>query len=135
MGSIVITKVSYNPKQGDEMIELTNLSVQSIPLYDPERPENRWRIPEIFYQFPSGIDLAPGQKLLIVPTTPSEACLSENLSNPLTVQGTVTFSNLPSIIGPYPLHLHDESGLITLERPLQPLTWGWHNSLRHHRHS
>ncbi|MBV7336064.1 lamin tail domain-containing protein [Chloroflexi bacterium TSY] len=121
VGPIAITKLVYNPKQGDELIELTNLSSQSIPLYDPERPGNRWRIPEIFYQFPSGIELAPGQKLLIVPTEPSQVCVSAKLANLVPIQGTATFSNLPSIIGPYPLHLHDKSGLITLERPLQPL--------------
>ena len=70
VGPIVISEIMYRPSQdGDaEYLELTNISNESVVLYDPLK-ETPWRFTDgILYDFPSAepISIGPGQRLLLV---------------------------------------------------------------------
>ena len=54
------------PAAGDEYIKLTNLTTATVKLYDPDFPANVWRIDELLFAFPPGIELAPLASLLVV---------------------------------------------------------------------
>lgn len=72
VGPIVISRVMYHPPEGgDEFIELQNLAATATPLFDPEYPTNTWRLRNaVDFDLPTGVTLAAGEKLLVVPTAP-----------------------------------------------------------------
>ncbi len=72
VGPVVINRVMYHPPDGgDEFIELQNVAATATPLFDPEYPTNTWRLRNaVEFDFPTGVTLAAGEKLLVVPTAP-----------------------------------------------------------------
>lgn len=115
VGPVVISEVMYHPASGDEYIELTNITGYTIPLYDTEKLSNTWRIPNLAYQFPAGITLAPGERLVLTSGDPSAACISGNYAGSANSQ-TGTPGGL-QIIGPFTHLLPDEGSVIRLEKP------------------
>lgn len=72
VGPIVISRAMYHPPDGsDEFIELQNVAATTTPLFDPEYPTNTWRLRNaVDFDLPTGVTLAAGEKLLVVPTAP-----------------------------------------------------------------
>jgi len=72
VGPILITEVQYYPAaNGVEFIELRNNSNLPVPLFDPENPNNTWRIKGISFSVPPGVTLQPGQFLLVSGNSPA----------------------------------------------------------------
>jgi len=78
VGPVVINEMMYDPSPGgatdntrDEFLELRNTSPQAVPLFDPEAPDNTWRIEGgVDYSFPTNVTLPPGGYLLLVSFNP-----------------------------------------------------------------
>jgi hypothetical protein len=85
VGPVVINEIMYSPASGGtEFIELFNRSAQAVPLFDPANPSAAWRFTagvEFIFppadgsnaQYPAGITLAAGERLLVVEGDPEEA--------------------------------------------------------------
>ena len=101
VGPVVISEINYHPATGDEYIELANISDQPVSL-DGEDEDERWRIDGLLYELPPGLTLEPGERLLVVPKSPSDVCLRTE------------FAGERKIIGPYPLPLADDGQRIAL---------------------
>lgn len=109
VGPVVISAIIYNPQSGDEYIELTNISTDAVPLYDPAAPENSWRIlGQGDYPLPPNLTLAPGATLLIV------AGEVEAFRSAYAIADNV------QVIGPYPHALPDTGAKLSLYMPDPP---------------
>jgi len=108
-GIVVISEVMYNPLSGHEFIELTNLADRTVPLFDPDHPQNMWRIDGIGdFRFPPDTTIAPGGVLLVVPIEPS------------IFRSTYRIPASVPIFGPYAGRLNNAGERITLEWPGAP---------------
>ena len=72
IGPIVFNEIHYHPGSlaEDEFVELLNLSTTNAPLYHPDFPTNTWRIDGLSYVFPTNLQLAPAELLLVVAIDP-----------------------------------------------------------------
>lgn len=72
VGPVVFSRIQYHPPAGgDEFLELQNNSTEAVPLYDPEYPENTWRLRDaVNFDFPPAVILEAGAKALVVPIDP-----------------------------------------------------------------
>ncbi len=87
VGPIVISEIMYNPPAGEfEFLELTNVSNQTIPLYDPDFPDNTWDVGGFGFAFPLGIEMRPGEALLIIENAIPPASFAARYSVPAGVQ-------------------------------------------------
>jgi len=73
IGPVVINEIMYNPAgSGLEWIELRNIGGSPVPLYDPLRPGNTWRISGgISFSFPGGASIPAGSYAMVVPISPA----------------------------------------------------------------
>ena len=106
---VKISEIMYNPAAGgDEFIELYNFSGSSVSLYDPQFPENTWRISGVGYNFPPGTELAHEGVALVVAIDP------ETFRTRYGVPASV------GIYGPYTGTLSNGGELIRIEEPDEP---------------
>jgi hypothetical protein len=106
VGPVVISAITYVDRPGHpERIELTNLSQQATPLYDPANPEHTWRIVGAPYQFPTGVEIPPQGKLVLTSADPAQQCAT------VGSQGGIR------ILGPLPFRLADGGESLALEQP------------------
>lgn len=110
IGPIVLNEIHFHPGSlaEDEFVELLNLGDDSVPLFHPDFPTNTWRIDGISYVFPPNIQLAPAERLLVVPLDPEVFRAKYNIAT--NVQ----------IFGPYPGALDNSGERLTLEAPDNP---------------
>lgn len=75
VGPVVINEINYHPlATKDEWIEIKNITAATVPLYDPANPADTWTISDgVDFTFPTGLSLAPGEIMIIVPDTISSA--------------------------------------------------------------
>jgi hypothetical protein len=77
VGPVMISEIMYHPASSlDAFVELRNVSDVPVPLFDPARPANTWRVigvgnPSSEWPLPPGITLAPRQFLLLVSISPA----------------------------------------------------------------
>lgn len=65
---IVISEVMYHSaNDSDDFLEVVNAGADSVPLFDPLRPANTWKIEGMAFRFPPGVTLAKGEFALVVP--------------------------------------------------------------------
>lgn len=110
VSSVVISEVMYNPAAGGiEFVELYNRSAQIVPLFDPANPGNSWRFSSgIEYTFPAGVQLAPGERLVVVGGDPDSFRTSRGLPTSLL------------ILGPFAGSLNNAGERLELSRPSIP---------------
>ena len=109
VGPVVIHEIMYNPDaDGTEFIELKNISGIDVPLFDPQRPQNTWRIGGVNFDLPGGLTLAAGSIALIVPIEPEEYRVAHAVPDDVLV------------LGPYLGRLDNGGERITLWRPDEP---------------
>ena len=109
IGPVVISRLMVRPADGFEWLELTNITDQPVPLYDPSDPRRTWFVGGVFLQFPSGLVIAPYGRLLVAGKEPSEVCLSGEAPADRRV------------VGPFPIALSDGGMTVSLRRPI---VWG-----------
>lgn len=113
VGPVVIQEIMYHPETGrDEFVEIKNISGSDLPLYNPARPINTWRIDGLAYTFPTNLTLPANGLLLVVATNP--AGFRAKYSIPAEVQ----------IVGPFFGVLQDSGERLELQRPDMPPTNG-----------
>jgi hypothetical protein len=67
VGPIVINEIHYNPLvAGNGFVELKNISLNDVPLFDPAHPENNWSVEGVGFTFPTNLTVPPGGLVLIV---------------------------------------------------------------------
>lgn len=109
IGPIIINEINYHPDvNGDEFVELMNVSDNTVPLFDPLAPTNTWKVGGLGYTFPTNISMGPAQLLLLVSTNPASFRGKYNV--PLKVQ----------ILGPVSGALDNNGESLTLEAPDSP---------------
>ncbi len=109
VGPVVISEVHSHPRPGEaEFVELQNLSLDTVPLYDPEHPTNTWRLDGIGFSFPQGREMPSKGLLLVVSGDPS--VFRARYKVPAAVP----------IFGPFPGLLQDDGERLRLLRPDPP---------------
>ncbi len=118
VGPLVISEVMYYSAEAgvenpdDEFIELENITVNPVPLYDPAYPTNRWRLRDaVDFEFPPGITLAAASRLVVVNFTPADAYALAAFRAKFGVP-----ANVP-IVGPFTGRLANDSDSVELVKP------------------
>jgi hypothetical protein len=125
VGPLVIHEIHYHPlspdggvtdNTEDEFIELLNLSAQSVPLFDPLFPTNRWRLQgAVDFVFPPDTTLAPAEAILVVSFDPST-----NATRLTEFRSSFDVPPSVRIFGPYDGKLSNSSDEIELYKPDAP---------------
>lgn len=116
VGPVVLSEIHYHPAAGgDEFVELYNLSDQEVPLYDPARPANTWKLGGVSFEFaPSNVVLAPRGLLLLVQ---GDAQAAARFRAQYAVPAQVPVFNFTGVL--------DNGGeTLTLRRPDEPVAGG-----------
>lgn len=72
IGPVVISEIHYHPDtNGDEFVELLNLTSTPVPLYHTVYPTNAWKLGGVDYDFPTNITLGANATLLVAATDPA----------------------------------------------------------------
>ena len=109
VGPVVINEIQYHPEaNGDEFVELKNITAAAVPLFDPLAPTNTWRLNGLGYEFPTNITLEAQGMLLLVAI------------NPAGFRAKYSVPTNALILGPYAGALQDSGERLTLERPAPP---------------
>jgi hypothetical protein len=105
-GPVVITEIHAAPASPwDAFIELKNITATNVPLHDPARPGNTWRLAGVDADLPADLTLPPGG--LAVLTAGEPAAFRGRWSVPAGVP----------VLGPWPGVLAPDGERLTLERP------------------
>lgn len=125
-GPVVITEIMYNPSTNtasadspsdpDEFVELTNLSSAPVALYDPEHPDNVWKIGGgIGYSFRRFSSIPAHSSILLVSFDPDvQASLAAAFRAKYAVPSGVPLH------GPFSGKLGNSGEPVILLRPDQP---------------
>jgi hypothetical protein len=126
VGPIVISEINYHPadfvnvgqiidNEFDEFIELHNTSGTAVPLFDPVRPANTWRLRDgVDFDFPPNTSVAPNGRILVVSFDPAETVKLDLFRARHNVAASVP------VYGPFGGKLDNSSEAIELERPDVP---------------
>ena len=107
---VILSEVMYHPgADADEFLELRNCTNVAVPLYDPDYPDNTWKVGGgVAYVFPVGASIPSGGYLLLVNTDP--AVFRAKYGVPAGVQ----------VLGPYTGMLNNAGENVKLYRPGEP---------------
>lgn len=106
IGPVVINEIHYHPDlNGDEFIELKNITGLPVPLYDPVTPTNRWRLNGAGFDFPADVTLAENGLLLIVRMDPAAFRVKYGVP-----------AGVP-VYGPFSGELQDSGERLELQKP------------------
>jgi len=106
VGPVVINEIHYHPDaDGEEFIELKNITDAPVALFDPGNPDEAWRLSGLDFVFPTNTALEPGGLLLIVPISPEDFRVRYQVP-----------ANVP-VLGPCNGVLQDSGERLRLERP------------------
>ncbi|MBI5388535.1 MAG: lamin tail domain-containing protein [Verrucomicrobia bacterium] len=106
VGPVVIYEINYHPlADGDEFLELLNLTANAVPLFDPATPTNTWRLNGLGYTFPTNVTLAANGLMLLVRSAP------EVFRAKYAVPAEVP------VLGPYPGALQQNGERLELQSP------------------
>ncbi len=91
IGPVVISEIHYHPAtNGDEFVELFNLTGSPVPLYHTTYPTNAWKLGGIGYDFPTNVTLASNATLLVVATNPAAFRAKYNVPTNVLIFGPYT---------------------------------------------
>ena len=123
VGPIVFSEIMYAPRPLgsnantlEEYVEISNLSGDTVPLYDPLHTTNTWKIQGgISFTFAPETELAPFSRMLLVSFDPTFDPVARNwfLSRYSLAQKTVLF-------GPFSGKLSNQSDTLRLLAPDKP---------------
>lgn len=121
VGPIIISEIHYPPTSSlatgvtDEFVELANTGQSPVPLFDPAAMTNAWRLTgSIEFTFPPGQSLAPGEFVLVVGFSPTDA------SRVAAFRSRVSVPDAVRIFGPFVGELSNERGEVRLESTDRP---------------
>jgi hypothetical protein len=109
IGPVVINEIQYHPPLGqDEFIEFKNISGAPVKLFDPETPDNTWKISGINFTLPANLELPANGLMLVSGIEPS--IFRQKYLVPTNVL----------VVGPFQGSLQDNGELIELQRADKP---------------
>ena len=112
LGPVIIQ--AFNPAPADllpEFVQLKNISLDSVPLFDPSHPDNSWGLEGgISFELPGNISLVPGESIIISEAIPDIARAAYQI--PETIR----------IFGPWTGKLNNGGENLRLYRPDPPQT-------------
>ena len=118
VGPVVIGEIMYYSlaagveNSDDEFIELENITLSPVPLYDPAYPTNHWRLRDaVDFEFPPGITLAATSRLVVVNFTPTDAYALAAFRAKFGVPASVP------VFGPFTGRLANDNDSVELVRP------------------
>jgi hypothetical protein len=122
VGPVIISEIHYHPPDigtndnpGDEYIELRNLSMVPVPLFDVAFPTNTWRLRNaVDFDFPTNTALSPTGYLVVVSFDPTNTAMLTAFRAKFGL-GT----NVP-VIGPWSGKLDNGGEAVELQRPDAP---------------
>jgi hypothetical protein len=73
VGPVVMSEIMSTPAPGmAEFVELTSITNRPVPLFDPQRPTNVWRLEGVgAYAFPTGVVVEACSSIIICATNPA----------------------------------------------------------------
>ena len=115
VGPVVINEIMYHPDgNGDEWIEIKNITSSTVPLYDPANPANTWSFTDgVDFLFPSGLSLAPGEIMIVTPSTIDASTFRSKYGIPGSVQ----------VVSGYTGALSNSGEHLELSKPGDPLVY------------
>jgi hypothetical protein len=117
VGPIVISEIMYHPDAaGSAFLELYNIGIDTVPLFDPAAPANTWRLAgEVDFAFPTNLSLAPGKFLVVAGFDPAAA------TNLTAFRAKYNLTSTVPVHGPWQGKLPNDNGRLKLTRPAAPL--------------
>jgi hypothetical protein len=113
IGPVVISEIHYHPDaNGDEFLELLNITASPVALYHATFPTNTWKLGGVDFTFPTNVTLAANSALLVVAT------------NPVAFRAKYSVATNIQIFGPYVGQLQDSGENVELQAPDNPNTNG-----------
>lgn len=115
VGPAVISEIMYHPPGSDsEFIELRNLTLNDLRLYDTAHPANTWRLRKgIHFDFPAGTTIPAGGCLVVVDFNP--------LTDPLSLGAfQQVYGSAAALVGPYGGSLDNTGDSVELQKPDEP---------------
>lgn len=129
VGPLVLSEIMYRPPDfpgpidntRDEFVEILNITSDPVPLYDPLRPTNTWRLRGgVDFNFPPGLTLGAGERLVVVSFDP--------VTNAAGVaEFRTAYPMLPTnafLVGPYIGKLDNGGEDVELQKPGEPVPAG-----------
>jgi len=109
IGPVVISEIQYHPAtNGDEFVELLNLTTNPVALYHATFPTNTWKLGGVDFTFPTSVTLGANSTLLVVATNPALFRAKYNVATNI------------QIFGPYAGALQDNGENVELLAPDNP---------------
>jgi hypothetical protein len=124
IGPVVVHEIMYRPpdlpgpvdNERDEYIELRNITGQTVLLYDPNYPTNRWRLRDaVDFVFPPNTTLPAGGTLLVVSFDP----VSDPVSR-AAFEAAYGLTTAVPMVGPYSGKLNNSDDEVELYKPDPP---------------
>ncbi len=111
IGSVAVTRIMYHPTLGnDEYIELRNRLSEEVPLFDPNIPNNTWRLRGgVDLDFPMNVSIPALGRLIITEIEPD------------VYRAKYSVPDAVAILGPYSGKLDNNGEIIRILRPDSPV--------------
>jgi hypothetical protein len=110
IGPVIVSELLlHSTDNRGDFIEVTNIELREIRLYDPENPENTWKIDGIDYSFPEGVSVKSGESVIIASKALSETDFRDRYS-------VVAATRIFFLSGTLP----DDDVTLTLMKPGEP---------------
>ncbi len=122
VGPVVISEIMYRPVSGtnavelanEEFIELQNLTTNAVPLYDPLRPTNGWRLGGgVSFTFNSSVTVGASGFVTVVAFDPVT-------NAPALAAFRAKYGTNGIVVGPYSGRLDNAGEAIELSKPDAP---------------
>ena len=115
IGPLVLSEIHYKPVSGAvEFVEITNITPDPVPLFDPAVPANTWKLSgAIDYSFPGGVSLAAGATLVV--------CAGD----PVAFRTAAGIPPQVPVFGPWIGNLNNAGESLRLRRPGDPESGGF----------
>lgn len=111
VGPLVISEIMHQPQSGKaQYIEITNISDKGMSLFDPDYPQNTWRVmvDDVYFQLPKGMSLK-SKASIVIAFTMDDAGFRTGYGIDADIPVLFFSGTLP-----------DPEAKIRLERPLPP---------------
>ncbi len=86
VGPVVISEIMYNGNDMADYLELTNISSQTVCLYDSLNTQNTWKVEGVNFAFPQSQTLAAGKSIILVEDTMTTQAFRQTFQVPDEVQ-------------------------------------------------
>lgn len=110
VGPLIISEIMFHSPDGrSDFIEITNIDLQEIRLYDPDNPANTWKIDNIDFTFPEATTIRSGKSIIVA----SDSVSTDALKNKYDIDDDVQVFHFSG-------SLPDDGFKISLLKPEEP---------------